>query len=184
MALRALVAHIFKVLLRLGGSSKVDLPSLIEQSYLVEDIISILGSLVDGDAGCGARVLAHECQVPAEFECIGTIQTPGTIVPTLQGTLTESSLCNTNTLPLTSTDSTDKVISHPRVDGVGKTKHGHHHVSHMLCVLLVAHPLETISGGSGKGCKHECIPDGELGEVDVSFSCIDCLAFEVLLHFF
>ncbi len=52
---------------------------------------------------------------------------------------------NTNTLPFTTTNTADKVISNLRINSVGKTEHCHDNVSHMRSILRSCNARDSVS---------------------------------------
>ena len=160
-----LEAEVDEVLPGLGGLAKEDLATLVKHGSLVEEIVGRLRSLVDRHAGGVVEELSLEAEGPAELNGVGAVKTSSTVVPALQGSTGQGSLGNGHTLPLASGNSTDVLVTHSSVDGVGNTEHGHDDVSEVVCEhglrnALGESPGLTRMGGKGKG-----VTDGELGEV-------------------
>lgn len=145
-------------------------------------IIDCLTGLIDGNNGSRSRILGRETKRFHKLQGVGTVKSTGTVIPALQGTSTKCRLCNADTLPLTSRDTTNILVSDLSVDGMRQTEHGHDHAAHMDCVLLARDAGQSVSWGSGARCEVKGVPDCHLGEMGFGFSLVDDFSSEVLVH--
>lgn len=152
----AVIAHIGKVLLGDLCGAKEDLATLVEYHDLVEflqylvrmlcyrfhcyehstHVVGKLTGLVQGHHGTSPTKLSSKPERLDELERRCTVETTRTVVPALNGTLVEDGLGNTNSLPLTSTDTSDEVVANLGVDGPSNAKHGHDGIAQMLRVFM------------------------------------------------
>lgn len=159
----ALEAHIDKELLGGGCGAKVDLLALVEDGYLVEDVVGGLRSLVDCYGGCGTEKVRREAKVPTELNGVGRVQTASRVVPALERSIRESDLGDCDSLPsgssahdgvydsLSSRDSSDKVVPDLGVDSVGDTKDGHHRIAHESSIFCPRDTIGRFTWSSGLG---------------------------------
>jgi hypothetical protein len=64
---------------------------------------------------------------------------------------------NADTLPLSSRNSSNEVVSNFSVERVAKAKHSHNYISHVLSILLSCNTWYSVSGGCG------CVSEPYLG---------------------
>ncbi|KAH3686737.1 hypothetical protein WICPIJ_002280 [Wickerhamomyces pijperi] len=95
------VTHVNEELLSLVDITKEDLVTIVQQGDLVEQVVGILGTLVDSNQGGRVHDIGRGSQSTDEFQSSGSIQTSGGVIPTLQLGTSKRNLSNGNSLSLT-----------------------------------------------------------------------------------
>lgn len=105
--------------------AKEDLTALVQHSCLVKQVVRGLRGLVDRDTCCAAEELRLQPQGLAKLNSVCRVKSSSRVVPALQRCPRKSGLRDGHTLPLSTRDTTDVLVSDAGVDSVGDTEHGH-----------------------------------------------------------
>ena len=112
-----------KVLLSLVGRTLVEHTTLINNHYLVHKLVDTLSGLVQSDESCALAHIGHDTQGLGVIQSGAGVEPSSRVVPADNGGFCGQRLSNTDTLTLTTGDSTDVLVTHSRVLGVSDTKH-------------------------------------------------------------
>ena len=172
---RAFETQVDEVLLGLIGTAEEDLATLVQDSSLVEEVISALRGLVDGHAGSASEKLSLQAKGLDELDGVGRVKTSGTVIPALKGSARESSLGNGDTLSLTTRNTTDVLVTNTSVDGVADAEHGHDDVSEMVGEHGLGDAVRDMARSTGAGGEGQSITHCQLGEMGIDFSRVNGL---------
>ena len=94
----------------------------------------------------------------------------------------ESGLGDTDTLPFTTGDTTNEIVTDLGVDSVRKTKHSHDDITHVLCVLIASDARQTVARGASESSKLQSMSYRKLREMHIGFGSVDGLTAELAVH--
>lgn len=155
---------------------------VVNECLVVTYIVGCLTGLVEGNNSAGARQFCGQTKRLDKAQGSFAVQTSRAVVPTLNGALVESSLGDADSLPLTSANTSDKVVANLCIDGVTDSKYGHDSIAKVFSVDSARCVGDTVLWRTCKGCKEEGFSDGEMREVDVGFCLVYHLSTEVAVH--
>lgn len=194
------IAHVDEILPGTVGGTEVGHTTFIDDTDFIKEAIEILAGLIDRDDGCIPVNVSRNAEGSSEFQSRRGIKTTRGAKYTYKPTMTRLGLfirslvpgvdaathghCfrDRDTLLLSTTDTTDGVVSNIRIERVPQTQNGGGQGSHEVCVL------STGLGDSGLGCtccsgEGEGLSDGEGGEMDIVLGAILHVATIVLSDF-
>lgn len=96
--------------------------------------------------------------------------------------MVQSGLRDGNSLSLTTTNATDKVVTDTSVPCMRDTKHGHHHITKMLGILAARDTKRDDLGATSKCREVEGIANCHVREMGVDLCGVDGLASETTCH--
>lgn len=94
-------SHIDEELLRLDTLAEEDLLAFVKDGYFVEEVVSALRSLVDGDDGRNVHIISVETKILTELDGVGGVKTSSGVIPALKRSTGKSSLGNSHSLSFT-----------------------------------------------------------------------------------
>jgi hypothetical protein len=95
----------------------------------------------------------------AEFNRIGAVQPARTVIPTLQGGVTQGCFGKAHPFSFSSTDPPNEIVANNSGFRMGYAKYSHDDISQEVRVLLGLQANRQRSWSSGMGCKREGVPD-------------------------
>lgn len=94
-------SHINEELLGLGTLAEENLLAFVKDGYFVEEIVSALRSLVDGDDGRNVHIVSVETKILTELDGVGGVKPSSRVIPTLKRSTGKSSLGNSHSFSFT-----------------------------------------------------------------------------------
>lgn len=94
-------SHVDEKLLRLSTLAEENLLAFIEDGDLVEEVVSPLRRLIDGDNGRYVHIISVDTKIFTEFDGVGGVKASGGVIPTLKRSTGKSSLGNSHSFSFT-----------------------------------------------------------------------------------
>jgi len=164
------------------GRSKVDLLTLVDQEDLVELLVDTFTSLVQGDERGHFGDIGQGPDALGVIERGRGIETTRRVVPRKDTTLSTERLCDRDTFPLSTRDTTDELVSDQSSRGVLDVEHLEQGVEELFTELMLGDAAGELSGGLASEGGLDSLPDGQGGQVLVVFLAVQYLSSVLLLH--
>jgi len=182
-ASRALKSEIDKILLRIVGPAEEDLAAFVQYNDLVKEVVSTLRCLVDRNAGGASKKFGLQPQVANELDSIGAVQASGTVIPALERSARERGLGDSDTLSLTSRDTTDVLVSDTGVDSVADAEQCHDNIPEVVGKKVLGDTIGDLARGTSVGSKGQSISDRKLRKMGIDLGSVDGLSAVLRVHF-
>ena len=173
-----LEAKVDEVLLGLACGTHEDLAARIDHQDLVHHVVNSLTSLVKSDKRSAVRNISHDSQRSGVVKSSRCIETSGRVIPGNDSGFGSQCFGDGNTLPFTSRDTADVLVTNHGVLGVRDTEHLHECSGDDIDLLTGLFP------GLGHEGESESLPDVHDSHVRVIFAIVnDFTTVHLLLLF-
>jgi hypothetical protein len=103
-------------------------------------------------------------------------------IPALQRASCKECLCNTNTLPLATTDPSYILVAHSCVNRMTQSKECNSNIAEVISILLSSDSLGSIAWYACLSCKGKRLANSEVWKMYFCLRIVDDFASEVLVH--